>query len=56
MDLLLILTYGALCYAAFQFFKIPANKWTIPTAILGGVFMIGFMSFISDLHHLSIGI
>ena len=43
MDLLLILTYGALCYAAFKFFDIPLNKWTVPTAVLGGVFMIGFM-------------
>jgi multidrug resistance efflux pump len=39
MDLLLILTYGALCYAAFKFLRIPVNKWTVPTAVLGGVFM-----------------
>ncbi|HKZ95772.1 MAG TPA: HlyD family secretion protein [Methyloceanibacter sp.] len=51
MDLLLILTYGALCYAAFQFFKIPANKWTIPTAILGGVFMIGFILLFMNYNH-----
>ena len=27
MDLLLILTYGALCIAIFKIFKIPLNKW-----------------------------
>jgi hypothetical protein len=41
MDLLLIMTYGALCVAVFKIFKIPLNKWTVPTAALGGVFLIG---------------
>ncbi|MEH6533574.1 MAG: hypothetical protein V7735_19825 [Photobacterium frigidiphilum] len=34
MDLLLILTYTALCIAVFKIFKIPLNKWTVPTAVL----------------------
>ena len=38
MDLLLILTYTALCVVAFKVFKIPLNKWSVPTAALGGVF------------------
>lgn len=33
MDLLLILTYTALCIAIFKIFKIPLNKWTVPTAV-----------------------
>lgn len=37
MELLLILTYTAICYVAFKVFKIPLNKWTIPTAALGGI-------------------
>ena len=37
MELLLILTYTAICYVAFKVFKIPLNKWTVPTAALGGV-------------------
>lgn len=41
MDLLLILTYTALCVAVFKVFKIPLNKWTVPTAVLGGVILIG---------------
>ena len=51
MDLLLILTYGALCYAAFKVFKIPVNKWTLPTAVLGGVFMIGFILLFMNYNH-----
>ena len=41
MDLLLILTYTALCVAVFKIFRIPLNKWTVPTAALGGVILIG---------------
>mgnify|MGYP003543978106 CR=1 FL=1 len=40
MDLLLILTYTAICVGIFKIFKIPLNKWTVPTAVLGGVFII----------------
>ncbi|MCB6866580.1 hypothetical protein, partial [Escherichia coli] len=35
MDLLIILTYVAFAWAMFKIFKIPVNKWTIPTAALG---------------------
>ena len=41
MDLLLILTHTALCIGIFKIFKIPCNKWTVPTAVLGGVIIIG---------------
>ena len=41
MDLLLILTYTAVCVAIFKIFRIPLNKWTVPTAALGGVLLIG---------------
>jgi len=30
MDLLLILTYTAICVGIFKIFKIPLNKWTRP--------------------------
>lgn len=39
MDVLLILTYGAFCWAMFKIFKIPVNKWSLTTVILGGVIM-----------------
>ena len=37
MELLLILIYTAICTAVFKIFRIPVNKWTLPTAILGGI-------------------
>jgi len=43
MELLLILTYTAICVAVFKIFRIPVNKWTLPTAALGGIFMIGLI-------------
>ena len=36
MELLMILTYAAICVAVFKIFRIPVNKWTLPTAVLGG--------------------
>lgn len=41
MDLLLILTYAAIAYAVFRIFKIPVNAYTLLTAVLGGIFLIG---------------
>jgi multidrug resistance efflux pump len=38
MELLLTLTYVALCYATFKLFRIPVNQWTLATAALGGIF------------------
>jgi multidrug resistance efflux pump len=38
MEILLTLTYVALCYAVFKIFRIPVNQWTLATAALGGVF------------------
>jgi multidrug resistance efflux pump len=38
MEILLTLTYVALCYATFKLFRIPVNQWTLATAALGGVF------------------
>jgi multidrug resistance efflux pump len=40
MDILIILTYTALCLTVFKFFKIPLNKWSVPTAVLGGVMLL----------------
>lgn len=51
MDLLLILTYTALCIAIFKVFKIPLNKWTVPTAVLGGVVIIGALLLIMNYNH-----
>ncbi len=51
MDFLLILTYAALCVFAFKVFRIPINKWTVPTAVLGGVVLIGALLLIMNYNH-----
>src|SRR5688572_30064657 len=51
MELLLILTYTAICVAIFKIFSIPVNKWTLPTAVLGGIFLIGFIMLIMNYNH-----
>ena len=51
MDLLLILTYTAFCIAIFKIFKIPLNKWTVPTAVLGGIVLIGGLIFTMNYNH-----
>ena len=51
MDLLLILTYTAICVAIFKIFKIPLNKWSVPTAVLGGVFLIGSLILLMNYNH-----
>jgi multidrug resistance efflux pump len=51
MDLLLILTYTAICIAIFKIFKIPLNKWSVPTAVLGGVILIGGLILLMNYNH-----
>ena len=51
MDLLLVLTYAALCIAIFKIFKIPLNKWTVPTAVLGGVVLVGTLILLMNYNH-----
>lgn len=51
MDILLILTYIGICVVIFKIFKIPMNKWTVPSAILGGVIIIGALLFTMNYNH-----
>ncbi len=51
MDLLLILTYASLCIVIFKVFNIPLTKWTVPTAVLGGVVLIGTLIFVMNYNH-----
>jgi multidrug resistance efflux pump len=51
MELLLILTYSALCVAIFKLFDIPVNKWSLPTAALGGIFLIGAIMLLMNYNH-----
>jgi len=41
MDLLIILTYAAFAYGAFKLFKIPVNGFSLLTAALGGLAIVG---------------
>jgi len=51
MDLLLILTYAAVCVGILKVFDLPLNKWTVPTAALGGVVLIGTLIFAMNYNH-----
>ena len=51
MDLLLLLTYTAICIAVFKIFKIPLNKWSVPTAALGGVVLVGTLVLLMNYNH-----
>lgn len=51
MELLMILTYTAICYAIFKIFKVPVNKWTVPTAALGGIILITMILLIMNYNH-----
>jgi multidrug resistance efflux pump len=51
MELLLICIYAAICTAVFKIFRIPVNKWTLPTAVLGGIFMIGIILLVMNYNH-----
>ncbi len=41
MELLLLLTYAGIAIAIFKIFRIPANAFTLLTAVLGGLALIG---------------
>jgi len=51
MELLMILTYAAICYAIFKIFRLPINKWTVPTAVLGGIILIAMILLIMNYNH-----
>ena len=51
MDVLLILTYASICIVIFKVFKIPLTKWTVPTAVLGGVILIGTLILLMNYNH-----
>ncbi|MGF2687134.1 HlyD family secretion protein [Marinobacter sp. DUT-3] len=51
MDALLLLTYAAICIFIFKVFRIPLNKWTVPTAILGGVVLVGTLVLLMNYNH-----
>jgi multidrug resistance efflux pump len=51
VELLLLATYAAICIGVFKLLKVPANPWTVTTAGLGGVFLIGGLVIVMDYNH-----
>jgi multidrug resistance efflux pump len=41
MAVLLLLTYGAICVVVFKLLRVPITKWTVTTAGIGGVVVVG---------------
>jgi len=47
----LIIVYSMLMFIVFKVFKVPLNKWTGTTAVLGGVVSIGFLLLMMGMYH-----
>ncbi|WP_373777456.1 HlyD family secretion protein [Glaesserella sp.] len=51
MELMILVIYASICWGIFKFFKIPLNKWTVPTAFLGGVVLLVSMLLFMNYNH-----
>ena len=47
----LIIVYSMLMWLVFKVFRVPVNKWTGTTAVLGGVISIGFLLLMMGIYH-----
>jgi multidrug resistance efflux pump len=47
----LVIVYSILMWIVFKVFKVPLNKWTGTTAVLGGVASIGFLLLMMGMYH-----
>jgi multidrug resistance efflux pump len=47
----LIIVYSMLMFFVFKVLKVPLNKWSGTTAVLGGVFSIGFLLLMTGMYH-----
>jgi multidrug resistance efflux pump len=47
----MVLTYSMLMFFLFKVVKVPLNKWTATTAVLGGVVSIGFLLLMMGMYH-----
>ena len=47
----LIIVYSMIMWIVFKVFKVPVNKWTGTTAVLGGVASIGFLLLMMGMYH-----
>ena len=51
METLLVLTYLSICWILFKVFKIPVNKWSMTTVVLGGTIILGITLMIMAYYH-----
>ena len=51
MELLLIGIYVSLCWAIFKIFRLSLNRWTIATAVLGGVILLSSILLLMNYNH-----
>lgn len=51
MTTLLCLIYAAICIVIFRFLKVPLTKWTVTTAIVGGIILIGGIVVVMNYNH-----
>lgn len=51
METLIVLIYAALCIFIFKLFRIPKNKWTVPTAVLGGIVLVSGLVLVMNYNH-----
>jgi len=47
----LIIVYSMIMWLVFKVFRVPLNKWTGTTAVLGGVASIGFLLLMMGMYH-----
>jgi multidrug resistance efflux pump len=47
----LIIVYSMIMWIVFKVFRVPVNKWTGTTAVLGGVISIGFLLLMMGMYH-----
>ena len=48
---ILIIVYSMIMWLIFKVFKVPVNKWTGTTAVLGGIISIGFLLLMMGIYH-----
>ena len=51
METLILLTYSGICWVIFKVFKVPVNKWTLTTAVMGGALLISSLVVLMNYNH-----
>lgn len=51
MTTLLCLIYASICVLVFRFLKVPLTKWTVTSAVVAGVFLVGSIVVVMNYNH-----